>query len=115
MTSEESYKYKAEDGVCHEIDRRDIRGVHNISTGDEDGIVKAVAKHGPVAVAFDVSPDFRLYSHGVYDSFNATTNQTMWSFWQRWMRRRMAQYCHGVCSLRRRHCNRGFPQMYHQG
>ena len=81
MALEESYKYKAKDGVCHEIDRRDIgakvRGVHNISTGDEDGIVRAVAKHGPVAVAFDVSPDFRLYSHGVYDSFNATTNQTM--------------------------------------
>ena len=81
MALEESYKYKAQDGVCHDIDRRDIgakvRGVHNISTGDEDGIVKAVARHGPVAVAFDVSPDFRLYSHGVYDSFNATTNQTM--------------------------------------
>ena len=81
MALEESYKYKAKDGVCHEIDRRDIvakvRGVHNISTGDEDGIVRAVAKYGPVAVAFDVSPDFRLYSHGVYDSFNSTTNQTM--------------------------------------
>ena len=81
MALEESYKCKAKDGVCHEIDRRDIgakvRGVHNISTGDEDGIVRAVAKHGPVAVAFDVSPDFRLYSHGVYDSFNSTTNQTM--------------------------------------
>ena len=81
MALEESYKYKAKDGVCHEIDRRDIgakvRGVHNISTGDEDGLVRAVAKIGPVAVAFDVSPDFRLYSHGVYDSFNATTNQTM--------------------------------------
>lgn len=81
MALEESYKYKAKDGICHEIDRRDIgarvRGVHNISTGDEDGIVRAVAKHGPVAVAFDVSPDFRLYSHGVYDSFNSTTNQTM--------------------------------------
>jgi len=81
MALEEVYKYKAKDGTCHAVDRRDIgarvRGVHNISTHDEDGIVKAVAKHGPVAVAFDVSPDFRLYSHGVYDSFNATTNQTM--------------------------------------
>jgi cathepsin H len=81
MALEESYKYKAQDGTCREIDRRDIgariRAVHNISAGDEDGIVKAVARHGPVAVAFDVSPDFRLYSHGVYDSFNATTNQTM--------------------------------------
>ncbi len=48
-----------------------------MTSGDEEDLTTAVASFGPVSVAYDVSPDFRLYSHGVYDSFNATTNETM--------------------------------------
>jgi cathepsin H len=80
--TEESYKYTAKDDrYCKKLKPKNVgatvSGVFNISSLDEDGIVKAVAHKGPVSVAFEVSADFRFYSHGVYDSFNATTNQTV--------------------------------------
>eukprot|EP00978_Attheya_sp_CCMP212_P047780 scaffold429439_cov59-Attheya_sp.AAC.2 len=54
-----------------------VTGIFNITSGAEEDIVKAVAKVGPVSVAYQVAADFRLYSHGVYDSFNATLNGTV--------------------------------------
>jgi cathepsin H len=82
VMTEESYKYTAkDDGYCKKLKPNNVgatvSGVFNISSLEEDEIVKAVAHKGPVSVAFEVSADFRFYSHGVYDSFNATTNQTV--------------------------------------
>ena len=79
---EESYPYIAnETGTCksctccHDVAK--VAEVFNITSGDEDDLVHAVATLGPVSIAYQVSPDFRFYAHGVYDSWNATTNQTM--------------------------------------
>jgi cathepsin H len=79
---ETSYPYIAnETGTCSAWDGEDavakVQEVFNITSGDEDDLQHAVATVGPVSIAYQVSPDFRLYSHGVYDSYNATTNQTM--------------------------------------
>jgi cathepsin H len=78
---EASYDYKAKDGkqclANPEFFGATVSQVYNISSGDEDDLVRAIGLVGPVSVAYDVSPDFRFYSHGVYDSFNATTNSTM--------------------------------------
>jgi len=85
IDTEESYAYHAKDESCKatsssssggEIGAR-VSQVYNISSGDEEDLVRAIALVGPVSVAYDVAPDFRFYSHGVYDSFNATTNQTV--------------------------------------
>lgn len=54
-----------------------VAEVFNITSRDEEDLVQAVGNLGPVSVAYQVSPDFRFYSHGVYDSYNATTNSTM--------------------------------------
>ena len=51
--------------------------VFNITYQDEDDLQDVVQSIGPVSVAFQVSPDFRFYSHGIYDAYNATTNKTM--------------------------------------
>ena len=37
--------------------------------------MQAVASAGPVSIAYQVASDFHLYSHGVYDSYNATTKK----------------------------------------
>jgi len=54
-----------------------VAEVFNITSFDETDLVAAIGQIGPVSIAYQVSPDFRFYSHGVYDSFNATTNTTM--------------------------------------
>jgi cathepsin H len=82
IMTEESYNYTAkDDGYCKKVKPESVgatvSGVFNISSLDEDEIIKAVAHKGPVSVAFEVTADFRFYRHGVYDSFNATTNQTV--------------------------------------
>ena len=51
--------------------------VVNITNGAEDDLVNAIANVGPVSIAYQVSPDFRFYQQGVYDSYNVTTNTTM--------------------------------------
>ena len=83
MATENDYPYKAVDShECHipvENHRAHVAAVYNISNRDEDDLVAAVAHMGPVSIAYEVSPDFRLYSHGVYDSYNATTNSTICS------------------------------------
>mmetsp|Transcript_20116 Transcript_20116/g.28288 ORF Transcript_20116/g.28288 Transcript_20116/m.28288 type:complete len:348 (+) Transcript_20116:21-1064(+) len=78
LDTEESYPYTAKDGSC-KFDKKNVgatvKDVHNITAYDENGIVEAVANTGPVSIAFQVASDFRLYTHGVYDSYNATTKQ----------------------------------------
>eukprot|EP00934_Nitzschia_sp_Nitz4_P005616 Nitzschia sp. Nitz4//scaffold60_size111251//38446//39666//NITZ4_004144-RA/size111251-processed-gene-0.8-mRNA-1//1//CDS//3329555555//5606//frame0 len=83
MALEKDYKYEANAsdtchvGHCHGSYKAQVAEVFNITSLDEDDLVAAIAHVGPVSIAYQVSPDFRLYSHGVYDSWNATTNQTM--------------------------------------
>jgi len=84
IVTEESYQYLGQNGTaCHaarklkkpkNIGAR-VRKVHNITAGDEQELVQAVGTIGPVAVAFDVANGFSLYSHGVYDAFNATSGK----------------------------------------
>jgi cathepsin H len=57
--------------------RAQVAEVFNITSRDEDDLVHAVATIGPVSIAYQVSPDFRFYQHGIYDSYNTTTNHTM--------------------------------------
>lgn len=82
MYMEKDYPYVANstDRTCAKhccVEKAQVAEVFNITARDEQDLVTAVQSLGPVSVAYQVSPDFRLYSHGVYDSFNATTNQTM--------------------------------------
>lgn len=79
---ENSYTYVANntDGVCKSksgMVGAQVAEVFNITSRDEVDLMYAVQNIGPVSIAYQVSPDFRFYSHGIYDSFNATTNQTM--------------------------------------
>jgi cathepsin H len=85
MALEDDYPYHAPDlngteGVCH-VPRLGYKAVvsevFNITQFDEDDLVHAIAEIGPVSVAYQVFSDFRLYAHGVYDSYNHTTNTTM--------------------------------------
>ena len=81
MDLETSYTYEATDGPnCLAKDGivgAVVAEVYNITSGDEDDLVDAISKVGPVSIAYQVSPDFRFYQHGVYDSYNATTKSTM--------------------------------------
>mmetsp|Transcript_5870 Transcript_5870/g.16717 ORF Transcript_5870/g.16717 Transcript_5870/m.16717 type:complete len:433 (-) Transcript_5870:267-1565(-) len=80
MDLETSYSYTASDGDCKAADGTvgaKVAEVYNITSGNEDDLVTAVAGVGPVSIAYQVSPDFRFYQHGVYDSYNATTHSTM--------------------------------------
>mmetsp|Transcript_17748 Transcript_17748/g.26887 ORF Transcript_17748/g.26887 Transcript_17748/m.26887 type:complete len:385 (-) Transcript_17748:168-1322(-) len=79
---EDTYKYVANetDGICKANAGKvgaQVADVYNITSRDEEDLMHAISTLGPVSVAYQVSPDFRLYKHGVYDSYNATTNQTM--------------------------------------
>jgi len=78
---EDSYLYRAEDGpnclASSDTIGARVSQVYNVSSGDEGDLVRAIGLVGPVSVAYDVAPDFRFYSHGVYDSYNATTNSTV--------------------------------------
>lgn len=79
---ETSYEYVANqtDGIC-KSKLGTIGGyvaeVFNITSYDEEDLEYAVAEIGPVSIAYQVAHDFRLYEHGVYDSYNVTTNTTM--------------------------------------
>lgn len=83
LLSESQYPYIAnETGKCRVQKKKHADGVHvaevfNITSQDEDDLVHAIRSIGPVSIAYQVSPDFRFYSHGIYDSYNATTNTTM--------------------------------------
>ncbi|CAJ1962084.1 unnamed protein product [Cylindrotheca closterium] len=81
MDSEQEYPYLAKENDSCQLSplgfAAEVAQIYNITSGDEDDLTTAIAAAGPVSVAYQVSPDFRFYSHGVYDSFNATTNHTM--------------------------------------
>ena len=79
LASEHDYPYHGnETGQCL-LDETDgigigqVAGVYNISSFDETDLEFAIAKIGPLSVAYQVTSDFRFYSNGIYDSYNATT------------------------------------------
>lgn len=79
---ESSYPYVADqsDGLCKTSLGRvgaEVAEVYNITSYDEADLQYAVQHIGPVSIAYQVSHDFRFYQHGVYDSYNVTTNTTM--------------------------------------
>jgi cathepsin H len=80
---ERDYPYAGDqsDGLCEAsfnvLGRAAVAEVFNITSYDEADLEYAVQYIGPVSIAYQVSPDFRFYDHGVYDSYNVTTNSTM--------------------------------------
>jgi len=81
MDTEDSYRYTAQDGpqclATAGTVGATVAAVVNITSGDEAELVQAIDEIGPVSIAYQVSPDFRLYAHGVYDSYDVTTNTTL--------------------------------------
>ncbi|GBG33598.1 Cysteine proteinase 2 [Hondaea fermentalgiana] len=73
LETEDEYPYKGKDGASCSFNNSmslpgQVRGVVNVTAYDEDSLAAAVATKGPVAVAFEVMSDFRLYNSGVYES-----------------------------------------------
>jgi len=71
ITTEDQYPYKATDQKCKYTRSMGVgatSGSQNITQGAEDELVDAIANVGPIAIAFEVASDFRLYKSGVYDS-----------------------------------------------
>jgi len=71
IQSAASYPYTGRDNQCnfrpeHIVIR--VRDGINITEGSEAELFDAIARAGPVAVAYQVSSDFRQYKSGVYDS-----------------------------------------------
>ena len=68
---EADYPYTAKDGKCVADAAKAAATVSsqvNITFEDEDMLVDAVGRFGPVSVAFQVASDFQHYSGGVYTS-----------------------------------------------
>jgi len=68
---EEKYPYEAKNGKCRYKPTNkgaDDVGFVDITSGDEDALLEALATVGPISVAIDAShSSFQLYSKGVYD------------------------------------------------
>jgi cathepsin H len=77
---EPSYPYQGNEtgtctACCGDVGAK-VAEVFNITTRDEDDLEYAIGAIGPVSIAYQVASDFRHYAHGVYDSYNVTTNTT---------------------------------------
>ncbi|XP_067951015.1 procathepsin L-like [Watersipora subatra] len=79
IDTEQIYPYTAEDGTCEFVKSgvgAEDTGFVDIPEGDEEALKKAVANVGPVSVAIDASHEsFQLYSSGVYDERECSTEQ----------------------------------------
>mmetsp|Transcript_22816 Transcript_22816/g.44848 ORF Transcript_22816/g.44848 Transcript_22816/m.44848 type:complete len:363 (-) Transcript_22816:100-1188(-) len=78
LETEDEYPYKGKDGTMCFFNKSapklaQVKDVVNITAYDEVSLAAAVAHSGPVAVAFQVMSDFRLYSSGVYSASNCGT------------------------------------------
>jgi len=80
LATEEDYPYRADDtGPCTAGSlgyHVQVEDVYNVTSGDEEDLVRSVWTKGPVSVAFDVSDNLKHYAHGVYDSFDVQSNST---------------------------------------
>lgn len=80
MNTKHKYPHSASNvGLCIATTQSQygVAEVYNITSWDEEDLVYAIANIGPVSVAFDVASDFKHYSHGVYNSFDAEINSTV--------------------------------------
>jgi cathepsin L len=76
LMSEESYQYLGQNAFCGQnATRRDepptarFKGFADIKKRDNEALMEAVYKHGPVAVSIDAAHEsFRFYSEGVFTS-----------------------------------------------
>lgn len=71
IDTEAAYAYRARDERCayrNSSRGATVRGVVNITQGDTDALLRAVATVGPVSVAIDASFDLQMYGSGVYTS-----------------------------------------------
>ena len=71
VDTEAAYAYTATDGTCRyttETVGARVTSVQNISAGDTDSLVYAVATVGPISVAIDAEFDFQNYQSGIYTS-----------------------------------------------
>ncbi|KAG8516404.1 Pro-cathepsin H [Galemys pyrenaicus] len=71
IMGEDAYPYRAREGRCKFQPGKAIafvKDVANITMDDEQAMVEAVALHGPVSFAFEVTEDFMMYRRGVYSS-----------------------------------------------
>lgn len=71
IQGEDSYPYVPQDAPCKfdkSLALATVVKSMNITEGDEDGIIDAIAQNGPVSIAYQVVSDFRLYKSGVYSS-----------------------------------------------
>lgn len=71
IEGESTYPYVPRDSKCTFDKASAIATVinsMNITEGDEEAQVDAIAEHGPVSIAYQVVSDFRFYKSGVYTS-----------------------------------------------
>ena len=78
IEGEQTYPYKAQDGVCNFEKSRtiaDTQGSVNITRGDEVELRNALHDKGPISVSFEVMSGFKDYKSGVYthDDCGTTT------------------------------------------
>eukprot|EP00455_Lapot_gusevi_P028847 TRINITY_DN308_c0_g1_i1.p1 TRINITY_DN308_c0_g1~~TRINITY_DN308_c0_g1_i1.p1 ORF type:complete len:527 (-),score=215.71 TRINITY_DN308_c0_g1_i1:82-1662(-) len=72
IPSESDYPYLMINGQCHVTNVSalyPITGYVNVTSGDTNALMDAVATRGPISISLDASqPDFTFYSSGVYDN-----------------------------------------------
>lgn len=71
IQGESTYPYVPRDSKCKFNKSAVLTTVAksiNITEGDEEAQIDAVAEHGPVSMAYQVVSDFRFYKSGVYSS-----------------------------------------------
>lgn len=71
LTTENAYPYKGSDGICNKEEEKnravEISGYEKVPANEENSLQAAVAQQ-PVSVAIDAgSPEFQLYSEGIFD------------------------------------------------
>jgi C1A family cysteine protease len=71
VDTEQSYPYTAMDGTCSYNNSNvgaNVSSVVNITRGDTDALLQALATVGPISVAIDAEYDFQLYDSGIFTS-----------------------------------------------
>ncbi|XP_072932408.1 cathepsin L-like peptidase [Epargyreus clarus] len=78
IDTEEAYPYEAKDGKCRynlKNSGAEVVGFVDVTAGNEQELLAAVATVGPVSVAIDASHlSFQLYSDGVYYEENCSSD-----------------------------------------
>ncbi|KAA6400032.1 MAG: hypothetical protein EZS28_004440 [Streblomastix strix] len=78
---EECYKFEDKDQSCQtdkqnkKCERTEIRGIFNVSEGDEDDLAIGLINYGRVGAGIDISgSDFKQYRSGIYDNINCRSS-----------------------------------------